>query len=126
MGGKRELREKIADWNQQQNEKELQQRNIIWTFQQTNEPQMSGVCECLVKTVKRALKAVLGEALASDYILATTLVETEGILNSRPLCKLCDNPRDGDVLIRNISLMQPKLLNLPPGMLTGKAESAGS
>ncbi len=116
VGGERELRESIADWNQQQIEKELQQRNIIWKFQPPNAPHMSGVWERLVKTVKRALKAVLGEALVSDDVLATTLVEIEGIFNSRPVCKLSDDPRDEDVLTPNHFLMQRKVMNLPSGM----------
>ncbi len=61
------LRERIADWNQQQIE-ELQQRNIIWKFQPPNARHMSGAWERLVKPVKQLFSE-------RPDVLATTLVD---------------------------------------------------
>ena len=49
-----------------------------------------GFFEICVKLVKRCLKKVLGKARVSYEELETVLIETEGVLNSRPLTYVYD------------------------------------
>ncbi|XP_064625911.1 uncharacterized protein LOC135486745 [Lineus longissimus] len=115
-GGERELREALQHWNAQNVDDELAQRGISWHFQPPAASHMSGVYEQLVKSVKLALKALLGQALVSDEVLATTLVEVERVLNSRPLCKVSDDPKDDEVLTPSHFLLQKPCTSLPPGL----------
>ncbi|XP_064621090.1 uncharacterized protein LOC135483946 [Lineus longissimus] len=116
VGGERELREAIMGWNQEQIQKELCQRGTEWHFQPPLAPHMSGVWESLVKSVKRGLKAVLGDRMVSDEVLVTTHVEVEKIVNSRPICRASDDPDDEEVLTPNHFLLQRGSLTLPPGV----------
>jgi hypothetical protein len=116
VGGERELREAITGWNQEQLQKELCRRGTEWHFQPPLAPHMSGVWESLVKSVKRALKAILDDRLVNDEVLVTTHVEVEKIVNSRPLCKASDDPRDDEVLTPNHFLIQRAAVTLPPGV----------
>ena len=53
-----------------------------------------GLFERLVKSTKRCLKKSLGTARVTYEKLLTIVVETEGILNSRPLTYVSDEMRD--------------------------------
>ena len=43
-----------------------------------------GFFEALIKSAKKALRAILGESRTTDEELLTAVVEVEGILNSHP------------------------------------------
>jgi hypothetical protein len=109
------LKEALLEWNQQQITDELAQKWIQWHFQPPTASQMSGVWERLVKSVKSALKALLSQSCVNDDVLATTFVEAERILNSRPLCKVSDVPKDDEVLTPSHFLLQKPCAALPPG-----------
>lgn len=115
VGGERKMRKSILEWNEHADEF-LKQNAIEWHFQPPHASHMSGVWERLVKSVKRTLYAVLGSTLASDEVLETTLIETERMLNSRPLCPVSDDPRDLDVLTPNHFLLQKSETVSPPGL----------
>ncbi|XP_064637218.1 uncharacterized protein LOC135493659 [Lineus longissimus] len=106
VGGQRELREAMEQWNQGQIEAELSQKGIRWHFQPPGAPHMSGVWERLVRSTKRTLKAILGEGLVSDETLHTAHVEAEAILNSRPLCKASEDPKDEEALTPGHSIAE--------------------
>ena len=57
-------------------------------------PWWGGFFERLVKSTKRCLKKSLGTARVTYEELLTIIVETEGILNSRPLTYVSDEMRD--------------------------------
>lgn len=59
--------------------------NIDWKFNVPTASWWGGFFEICVKLVKRCLKKVLGDAKLSYEELETVLIETEGVLNSRPL-----------------------------------------
>ena len=54
--------------------------------------------EAIIKSAKKALRAIIGESRTTDEELLTAMVEVEGILNSRPLTYCSSNPNDEHVL----------------------------
>ena len=74
-----------------------------------------GEWERLIRSTRTALKAMLGESLVEEDVLATFLTEVEGILNSRPLCAVSDDPNDLQPLTPNHLLLQRTVSSLPPG-----------
>ena len=84
-------------------------------FQRPKASHASGVWERLIRSTRTALKAMLGESLVEENVLATVLTEVEATLNSRPLCAVSDNPNDLQPLTPNHLLMQRTVSALPPG-----------
>ena len=60
-------------------------RDITWKFNLPCASWYGGFFEILVKLTKRCLRKTLGNALLAFEELETVLIETEGVLNSRPL-----------------------------------------
>ena len=101
VGANRELKALLAQMDQSKIVDTLAIRGIKWQFNPPLAPHFGGVFEALIKSAKRAIKAVLGEADVTDEELLTALVGAEGLLNSRPLCYQGDNPDDEPVLTPN-------------------------
>ena len=111
----REIRQAIENWNQCQIRDELLQRGRQWVFQPPKASHASGVWERLIRSTRTALKAMLGESLVEEDVLATVLTEVEATLNSRPLCAVSDDPNDLQQLTPNHLLLQRTVSALPPG-----------
>lgn len=60
---------------------------------------MSEVWERLIRSVRKAMKAVIAHphALLNKEALRTVFAEVVSILNSRPLCPSSDDPKDLDL-----------------------------
>ena len=83
-----------------------------WLFNVERAPWWGGVFERMVKSVKRCLRKVMGQAKFDYDELHTATVEVEGILNSRPLSYV--SPEDFDEpLTPSHLLVGRRLLNLP-------------
>ena len=65
-------------------------KNIAWHYNVPTASWWGGFFEVCVKLVKRCLKKVLGNAKLSYEELESVLIETEGVLNSRPLTYVYD------------------------------------
>ena len=115
VGANRELRESVAQWNEDKIGKQLQQKGIKWIFQPPASPHMSGVWERLVKITKKHLKSVSGDGLLNDHELRTLLAEVEFIMNNRPITAVSDDPTDLTALTPNHFLLQ-RSSQLPPGV----------
>ncbi|XP_043199886.1 uncharacterized protein LOC122369305 [Amphibalanus amphitrite] len=119
VGGERELRENIERWNQAQITDQLSQSQIEWHWNPPAAPHMGGVWERLIASVKRALRAVLGNQFVTDDVLYTALVEVEYMLNGRPLTYVSTDERDPEALTPNHLLLgysSDKGAGLPPGV----------
>ena len=84
---------------------------------------VGGFFEICVKLVKRCLKKVFGNAKLSYEELGSVLIETEGVLNSRPLTyvydKLTETPLTPSLLVigRRVGLDQSPAITVPVNTL---------
>ena len=113
--GERELRESLNDWNQRSINQFLQQRKITWKFNPPAASHMGGVWERIIRSIRKILRALLGQQVLSDEMLQTLMSEIQGILNSRPLTPVSSDPKDLDPLTPNHLLLFKASPNLPPG-----------
>ena len=72
-------------FNQPKVKAELQTKRVTWRFNLERAPWWGGFFERMVRSVKRCLRKVLGNAKLTVDELTTVLVEIEGTLNARPL-----------------------------------------
>ena len=93
VGGERELREAIQDWNTYRIETFLQQKNITWLFNAPGASHHGGSWERLIRSSRRIMVGLLKEQTLSDDGLATLLAEVEAILNGRPLTRCSSDPK---------------------------------
>ncbi|XP_036340828.1 uncharacterized protein LOC118750209 [Rhagoletis pomonella] len=65
-----------------------------WQFLPPNAPHMGGLWEAAVKSFKLHFKRIVGSNSFTFEELATLLARIEGMLNSRPLSPMSDNPQE--------------------------------
>lgn len=114
--GEKEIRESIQQWNEDQINKAMSQRNIKWHFNPPTASHMGGVWERVIRSIRKILRAILGNQIVTDEVLKTTMSEVQGILNSRPLTPLSDDSNDMEVLTPNHLLLLRSNVNLPPSL----------
>ena len=115
VGANRELTEALKSLSEERITDELAQEGITWYFNPPSSLHMGGIFESMVKQVKRALKTVINDQVLPEETLRTVLVETEAILNSRPLTSVSDDPDDYEALTPNHFLIGRASPNSPPG-----------
>ena len=72
--------------------------------------------ERMIRSTRRILRATSNHQVLDDETLCTLLLETEKIINNRPLCAISDDHRDLDVLTPNkILLLKNNDLNISTG-----------
>ena len=111
VGAKRELGEALRSLIQERITGELAREGITWYFNPPSSPHMGGIFESMVKQVKRAIKTVINDQVLPEKTLHTVLVETEAIINSRPLTPVSGDPNDYKALTPNhflIGRVSPK------------------
>lgn len=84
-----------------------------WLFNPPGAPHFGGRHEAGVKSVKYHLKRVIGNNLLTYEEFSTILTQTEAILNSRPLCRLTEDPDDLAVLTPAHFLIGEPLTTVP-------------
>ena len=90
VGAKRELKEALKEFNDDQIKEELLKNNCDWITFEMNVPSashMGGIWERQIRTVRSVLSAILEKngTQLDDESLRTYLCECEAIINSRPL-----------------------------------------
>ena len=101
IGADRELQDCLKHLNQDKIGDYLAGSAIKWNFIPPNAPHFGGAWEILVKSVKRALKAVLKDTCVTESVLRTTLTEVENVVNSRPLTHNSSDPNDLSAITPN-------------------------
>lgn len=120
VGAERELKQALANLNQEAITGHLAQAGIKWTFNPPSGSHFGGVWERLIRLVRRVLNSVLRQQTLDDDGLTTVLCEAEAILNDRPITKLSDDPNDLEPLTPNHLLLLRGKPSIPPGVFTAQ------
>ena len=99
---------------------ELQNKRVTWPFNLERAPWWGGFFERMVRSVKRCLRKVLGNAKLTVEELSTVLVEVEGTLNARPLTEEYEE-FEGEVLTPS-HLIYGRAINFIPERQGAKQE----
>ena len=94
ISGERELRELVNALDCNKISKSVADKGIKWTFNPPLSPHFGGVHESLIKSAKRAIRAILSNADVNDEELETAFTGAESLINSRPLTYQTTNPKD--------------------------------
>jgi hypothetical protein len=89
-----------------------------WKFIPPGAPHFGGKWESGVKSVKHHLKRTIGDAILTYEEFNTVLIQIESVLNSRPLCRLSDDPDDLSVLTPGHFLIGESLSSIPEPSLS--------
>ena len=110
-GAERELRQAIQELDQEVLHTWAAKKGITWKFNPPAASHHGGVWERLIRSVRQILQSTLREqhvkVARSEEQLQTLMCEVENTLNSRPLTKVSEDPRDLDVITPN-DLLQPR------------------
>ena len=94
-GAEAELKSAIQELEQNRICTTMTPQGIEWHFNPPHAPHFGGAWERLVRSVKTALRVVLGRQCVTETVLYTALIEVEAIINSRPLThNSCDADDD--------------------------------
>ena len=117
VGADREIKKAVEEINSHKIAGELMERGCKWVFHPPGAPHMSGVWERLVKTVKRSIKAIMGQEPVNEEVLHTVFTEAERISNGRPLTRNPPDPDDDEPLTPSHFLNIRPTTNLPSEMI---------
>lgn len=92
-----EIRKAEVTWKAEL-EIDFQELGTDWHFNPPATPHFGGLWEAGVKSVKSHLRKTIGSSLLTFEELTTILVQIEGVLNSRPLCPMSNNPNEYNFL----------------------------
>lgn len=76
-------------------------KGVTWHFNPPLAPHFGGVHETMIKSAKKAIRAILGNADITDEELMTAIIGAEALINSRPLTYQSANPADDVPLTPN-------------------------
>ena len=88
---------------------------IEWVFNIERAPWWGGVFERMVKSTKRRMKKMIGQAKLSLDELHTAIVEIESIINSRPLSYISSSDLE-EPLTPSHLMIGRRILNLPDNL----------
>lgn len=96
LGAKSELNElaQFLTKNKEELETAFANQHFNWSFLPPYSPNMAGIWEAGIKSAKFHLKRIMGKALLTFNQFYNTIVQIEGVLNSRPLSPMSDHPDD--------------------------------
>ena len=116
VGGERELKKAIEQWNQVQIHDVMLQKGIQWSFNPPTGSHHGGAWERLIRSVRKVLNSTLKVQNLDEEGLHTVLCEIEAIINSRPITKASMDPNDLEALTPNHLLLLKTSPTLPPGV----------
>ncbi len=104
-GAEREVKEMLQSWNQTKILDCLREKGIQWRFSSPSASHTGGVWERMIRTIRKNIRALVGDRLIDDETLLTVMCEVEKIINDRPLTWQCDDPRDRSALTPSTLLL---------------------
>jgi len=119
VGAQAELKRAIENWNLNQINDFMLQRDIDWAFNPPAGSHHGGVWERMIRSVRKVLNSVLGQQSTcklDSECFRTILCEVEAVLNDRPITKLSDQHDDLEALTPNHILLMKRQPSLPPGL----------
>ncbi|CAG7733256.1 unnamed protein product, partial [Allacma fusca] len=117
-GADNELRKSLKELGNSVMKDRLSSMGIDWRFNPPGGPHMGGCSERLVRSIKVALSVALKERYPEEDLLHTLLLETEFLLNSRPLTHVSVDPDDPESITPNHFLIGKGQVEIPFGKLT--------
>lgn len=112
IGAITELR-KLLNNNLERIQNALSAEKISWHLIPPRAPHFGGIWEAAVKSAKHHIRRVVGNTILTYEDFNTLVIQIEGILNSRPLCPLSDDPQDMQPLTPAHFLIGQSLTQLP-------------
>ena len=116
VGAQLELRRALKEWNLAQIDDFLRKKEIQWIFNPPATSHMGGVWERQIRTVRSVLLGLLQLQILDEEGLTTLMCLVESIVNSRPITKLSDDPKDLTPLTPNHLLLLRSSPSLPQGL----------
>ena len=115
VGASNELKSIISqlDWKAINNYGYVHQTE--WNFAPPDAKWYNGATEALVKSVKRALAAAVGDAVMKFSELQTVMFEAAGLVNERPIGEHPGSPDDGVYLSPNDLILGRATTRVPQG-----------
>ena len=101
VGADRDLQALLAQVEGNKIKESVANKGVKWHFNPPLAPHFGGAHESMVKSAKKAIKAILGQADINDEELMTAIVGAEGLINSRPLTYQSANHADDVPLTPN-------------------------
>ena len=101
VSSSREIKELVSAIDQNKVQRMTSNKGVTWNWNPPAAPHFGRVFESMIKSAKRAIAAVLGDAEVNDEELETISVGVESLLNSRPLTTVSDDSNDEPVLTPN-------------------------
>ena len=120
VGGQKDLKKSITEWNEKYIQSWFKQRNIVWNFNSPAASHYGGAFEREIRSIRKVLNAILLEQnlKLNDDNLNTLMCEVEAILNNRPLTEVNDDPNNMEALTPNHILLFRAGITFPPGLFT--------
>ena len=101
VGAARELQELLNEVDQDKVTKTAANHGVEWIFNPPLAPHFGGIHESMIKSAKRAIYAIMGNADVNDEELTTVFTGAEALINSRPLTYQSASPHDDTPLTPN-------------------------
>ena len=101
VGAEREMRELIENLDQGKIVRETTKYQPVTWINPPSAPHFGGVFEALIKSAKKAIKIILGDADIRDEELHTAICGAEEMINSRPITYVSADPNDPAPLTPN-------------------------
>lgn len=126
VGSKRildlELRKAELQWKGEL-QPEFERMKTEWSFNPAAAPHFGGLWEAGVKSVKTQLVKTIGNKSLTFEELTTILVQIEGILNSRPMCSVSNDPNSYIALTPAHFILGEALVTPPEPVLDSDAKT---
>ena len=100
-GAGRELKMLLSELEESKINAAVANKGVKWHFNPPLTPHFDGAHESMIKSAKKAVNAILGQADITDVELMTAIIGAEGLINSRPLTYQSANHEDDVPLTPN-------------------------